>query len=435
MDEPSGLRARIGKWTIAAALGLLGSMSTAASAQSAAAFAPPPPVQTQADAIAQDAREYANRHQVSLYEGIRRVRAQEESAAATDRLRELHRGRLAGISIEHSPDYRILVLLTGEDPVPDQAVVAGGMTVPIVFRTGAQSTQDEIVAAMIEHRDALRGAVRKSQGMGLDQRTGELVLLVRAGEVDADERAVLDAELERLTGVAVRIDALNGASRDFAIGGGSRVEGVDPQDGRRYACTTGFVVTDGAQTGLVTAAHCPDELTYFSPDGVQVPLSFVGGWGARYQDVQVHVASEMLKPQFYPDTAKSVLRPVEGWRGRTSTRAGEVVCHRGETTGYSCSEVDLTDFAPPGELCAGPCDPVWVSVAGPSCRGGDSGGPVFNGTMAYGITKGGSYSPTGQCNFYYYMSADFIPEGWALLTTRGSAPASAGAPSANLLRQ
>jgi hypothetical protein len=173
---------------------------------------------------------------------------------------------------------------------------------------------------MIEHRDALRGAVRKSQGMGLDQRTGELVLLVRAGEVDADERAVLDAELERLTGVAVRIEALNGASRDFAIGGGSRVEGVDPQDGRRYACTTGFVVTDGAQTGLVTAAHCPDELTYFSPDGVQVPLSFVGGWGARYQDVQVHVASEMLKPQFYPDTAKSVLRPL---------RAGEAARARG----------------------------------------------------------------------------------------------------------
>jgi hypothetical protein len=33
------------------------------------------------------------------------------------------------------------------------------------------------------------------------------------------------------------------------------------------------------------------------------------------------------------------------------------------------------------------------------------------------------------------MSADFIPEGWALLTTRDGAPPSAGAPAANLLRQ
>ena len=247
------------------------------------------------------------------------------------------------------------------------------------------------------------------------------MLLVRAESAYPRGIAALDEELEALTGVPILIRVLERPDTDLAIDGGARVVGVDPADNRRYACTTGFVVTDGTRDGIATAAHCPDNLTYFDPAGGEVPLTFVNGWGARYQDVQIHIADAPLEPRFYADTAKTELRPLTGWRNRTSTRAGEAVCRRGETTGYSCSEVELTDYAPPGELCAGPCDPVWVSVTGPSCRGGDSGGPVFSGTIAFGIVKGGNYDRKGACNFYYYMSTDFLPEGWRLLY-QGSKP-------------
>jgi hypothetical protein len=56
-----------------------------------------------------------------------------------------------------------------------------------------------------------------------------------------------------------------------------------------------------------------------------------------------------------------------------------------------------------------------VTVAGPHCRGGDSGAPIFNGTVAFGIVKGGSWSRSGRCNFYFYMSTDYLPKGWSLL--------------------
>jgi hypothetical protein len=168
---------------------------------------------------------------------------------------------------------------------------------------------------------------------------------------------------------------------------------------------------------VVTAAHCPDSLTYRDPAGAEIALEFVGQWGARYQDVQVHVGDIPGRPVFQTDRAGSAARPVTTWRNRASTRVGDAVCKRGETTGYSCSEVELVDFAPPADLCAGPCDPLWVSVAGPSCQAGDSGGPVFSGTTAFGIAKGASYS-NGRCNFYYYMSTDYLPEGWSLLTWR-----------------
>ncbi|HWH17801.1 MAG TPA: hypothetical protein VNT77_05615 [Allosphingosinicella sp.] len=307
------------------------------------------------------------------------------------------------------------MLLTGTESVPDQSVFVGGMNVPIVFRTGAKATQEQVVTAMRRHQASIRSAFPYASGMGFDPRTGDLVVMVRAADAERHGADSIDARIEAMTGVPVRIRVLERPDADLGIEGGARLEGVDPANGRRYACTTGFVVTDGTRTGVITAAHCPDTLTYFDPHGGQIPLSFDGQWGWRYQDVQVHVAPEAQKPLFYADTAKSRARRLTSWRNRASTRAGDAVCRRGETTGYSCSQVELVDYAPPGDLCGGPCDPVWVTVTGPSCKAGDSGGPIFNGTLAFGIVKGGNYRRDGTCNFYYYMSTDYLPTGWTLL--------------------
>jgi streptogrisin C len=389
----------------------IAALLTAVAAPAAAQSIAPPKVQSAVEALRQDAAEYARLNGVGLDEAMRRLRAQEESVAATDRLRTLYKDRLAGISVEHQPEYRIVVLLTGAEPVPDETIFAGGTNVPVTFRTGAAATREQIVSAMTRHQAAIRDLVPGNRGMGLDPRTGELVLLLHA----SDERPDLEAELEALTGVPVRVRLLDGIDTDLAVEGGWRVEGTDPGNGRRYYCTTGFVVTDKARTGIVTAAHCPDTLSYRAPDGADIPLEFVGQWGARHQDVQVHVSAAAQQPLFHADKSRGAVRRLTSWRNRASTRAGDAVCHRGESTGYSCSQVELTDFAPPGELCGGPCDPTWVTVTGPTCRGGDSGGPIFNGTVAFGIVKGGNYSRSGRCNFYYYMSTDYLPEGWSLL--------------------
>ena len=393
----------------AAVVGLTGARAAAADQPGA------PQLQTDVEALAQDAAEYARQHGLGLDEAMRRLRAQEESVAETDRLARTFGHRLAGISIEHHPRYRIVMLLTGSEPVPDQEIAAGGMAVPISFRTGARATQAQIVAAMTRHQAAIRAALPGAPGMGLDPRTGELVLLLNAAAAGRFDLAVLDAELEAMTGVPVRIRELDRADADFAIEGGAGVDGIDPANGRRYTCTTGFVVTDAARTGVVTAAHCPDALTYRRPEGGELPLTFVGQWGARYQDVQVHVSEEAQRPLFYADSGKSAARTLRSWRNRASTRAGDAVCHRGERTGYSCSQVELINYAPPGDLCGGPCDPLWVTVTGPSCKSGDSGGPIFSGNVAFGIVKGGSYDRDGRCSFYYYMSTDFLPPGWSLL--------------------
>jgi hypothetical protein len=379
------------------------------------------PVQTPADALAQDAAEYARQNAVPLDEALFRLRAQQETVATTDRLALLYKDRLAGISIEHHPEYRIVVLLTGDQPVADEAVVAAGRTIAITFHTGAPATRDGILAAIGKHQAEIRAALPHPPGMGVDPRTGELVVMLNDADVRAIDPVAMKEKLSRLAGVPVRLRVLGrDTNAAMDVGGGSRVVGVNPADGRRYACTTGYVVTDGARTGVVTSAHCPDTLSYVDPARHETPLEFIGQWGWGFQDVQVHVSHEALRPLFYADTAKTEARPVTTWRNRSSTRAGDVVCHRGETTGYSCSQVELVDFAPAGDLCGGACLPTWVAANGPTCRGGDSGAPVFSGTVAFGIVKGASYRADGSCAFYYYMSTDYLPPGWSLMHGDGA---------------
>jgi streptogrisin C len=379
-------------------------------------------IQTPTETLAQDAAEYARLFGVPQAEAERRLRALADSVATTDSIGIVYRDRLAGISIEHRPTLRILVYLTGDTPVPERRVVAGGMTVPIVFRTGARATRDRVIWAMTYHQAAIRAALPTPPAMGLDPRTGELVVIVPTATAAARGADAIRAKLEAIAGVPVRLRVLDQVDVNLsAPEGGSRVEGVSPADGKRYLCTTAFTVTDGARYGIATAAHCVDELSYIDPQRVATPLSYVGQWGWGYQDVQINASPTPLAGLFYADTARSIERPVTDQRTRDSTRAGDFVCHRGETTGYSCALVDLTDFAPAGDLCGGACLPTWVTVAGPTCKGGDSGSPVFIGTTALGIVKGATYRG-GACVFYFYMSTDYIPQPWRLVTGSSAPP-------------
>lgn len=371
-------------------------------------------VESPEQAREQDAGEYARQFGVPLDEAIRRLNALEESVPATDRLADKYRSRLAGISIVHKPDFQIVVALTGGDPVPPEHLYAGGMNVPVVFHTGAKATRDQVIWAMTYHQKEIRAAFDSPPAMGLDPRTGELVIII--GSEKASQADALQAKVQAIAKVPVRMIVLDNIDVNLAAPvGGSRLEGTNPGDGKRYLCTTGFTVTDGSRYGVATAAHCLDDLTYYDPKRVSTPLDYAGQWGWGYRDVQINLSNQVLPPLFYADSAKTVLRPVTAQRPRESMRAGDYVCHRGERTGYSCATVQMTDFAPAGDLCGGACLPTWVTVSGPTCKGGDSGSPVFSGTTALGILKGASYRRGGTCAFYFFMSLDYLPPGWSLL--------------------
>lgn len=393
---------------------------------SAPAMAAEPVVQTSAQALAADAASYAAAHQVTPEEGLRRLRLQLASVGAADKLRVQFADRLAGLFVEHSPDWHLVVLLTGEVPPTRLLLPSGGMQVPVELRGGGLSTRSAVLAALDAHRRALADAVPGVRGMGADPRSGTLLVFQRAASA-TEPAEVTEARLTAIAGVPVRIRRISGTIANASATGGGRV--VGPQDGHNYICTTGFVVTAGNNRAITTAAHCPDSLSYRGTDGEERQLTMVGSWGAGARDVQVMAGSGRGPALFFADTAKTIARPVTGWLTRPMTRAGDWVCKRGELSGASCAEIELTDFAPPGELCGGLCSASWVTVAGPVCSKGDSGAPVYIGTTAVGLLKGGAFVENNGCAFYYYMSLDYLPGEWRVVRSDG-APAAPLRPAA-----
>lgn len=368
-------------------------------------------------ALALDAAEYATLSGQAPMAAARELAVQEASVPLTDALKAEFADRLAGLSVGHAP-FHIDILLTGDVPVADRVVQVAGSPVLVRFRTGAYATHHQLVIALALHQTEIRASLTQPPGIGVDPRIGALVVMVARADAEAEPGDALRDRIARIAGVPVRIATLDTSDSDLAdLQGGARLTGIDPGNSRRYACTSGFVVRRGSDSAIVTAAHCPDDLVWTDAERRQHPLPFLGQWGWGYQDVQVNGSPAPLSPAIWSDTTKTISRRITGQRTRDQTRAGDIVCHRGERTGYSCAEVWIPDFAPAGDLCGGGCTPTWVAVRGPSCRSGDSGGPVFLGGIAYGIVKGGSYrGGDGSCEFYYYMSVDFLPDGWSLAT-------------------
>lgn len=376
-------------------------------------------VETQTEALSDDAEQYAAQFGVTPGEALRRLKAQQETVTATDAITREFADRLAGISVEHSPEYRIVVLLTGNGPVADREAAG----VRIVFRTGAKATHAQALTALRRHLIDLRSDMPNSRGAGYDQRTGDVVLLVTPQDAKRFGVVAIQARAEQVGGVPVEVVVNDLNEANMSVDGGGRVEGLNVETHRRNLCTTAFVVTNGETNAISTAAHCPDDLTYVDRDGSTVSLPMIGSWGAAYRDVQLNGSANSPDPFFYSNRGAGTLRRVVSWRNVASTRAGDFVCHYGESSGYSCSVVELTDYAPPGELCGGPCSPTWITVRGPSCVPGDSGGPVFSGEIAFGIAKGVNREGD-RCLFYYYMSTDYLPDGWRLLVEGDPKPPS-----------
>jgi streptogrisin C len=400
---------------VAALLLWVGSGATAQPIVMLAPPAAPVPVRSAAQALYDDAAVYAARYGTTVEAAAGRLRAQEASVPATDVLAAEFRDRLAGIAIEHVPGYRIVVHLTGDAAVPDRAITADGVTVPIVFRTGAAATADAVRAAIAAHQADIRAALSDPPGLGVDAATGMLALGVGGDDADLEGLPAIEARIAAIAGVPVRA-FVPGRDADLALAGGERLEAIDRAQHRVQRCTAGFLVTDGVREALSTAAHCPDVLDIVADDGIRTTLPMIGAWGAGHQDVQLHAVPGSPTPRLHAGADPGAMRGMTTWRQRTSLRTGDFVCHQGIVSGFSCAEIRFAEYAPPGDICYTACPATWVMVDGPHCAHGDSGGPVFLGTVAFGLVKGGSFAGDGACSAYYYMPLDYLPAGWRLLT-------------------
>ncbi|MBI7467571.1 hypothetical protein JEV30_23630 [Pseudomonas aeruginosa] len=371
--------------------------------------APNQPAQTMSTEQAFEAEvlEVAKVHKLSPNYARSILNVEAQSAGIVESIRERYKNRLAGIYIEHYPVHRLVVHLTGSEPVPAQSHKFGDDTLVVEFQPGAAHTVSELVTALkAATQGDVAASIPGSHGGYVDERTGELVIEVKPSAEAGKEPAVAAArsKVQQVLGVPVRIEEAEAAEAQAVFGSGTLGEG----------CTTGFTVNHAASGlhGVLTAGHCQTASgidTYTGIDGAAATLGQQGWVQNANADLLWYTgtAGEAFGPWFYADA----WRQTTGRRTQGATTVGATFCHYGKNSGYSCGTV-ATVYANPGSICGAPnynspCNASFVRVGGTNvrCVGGDSGGPWFTaGTLAAGIHFAGLPSGVGAC---WYTSTDY----------------------------
>lgn len=347
--------------------------------------------------VEDDARQYALDFGISIEQATDRLSLQHDLNALAERAQESYPEEFAGAWIEHQPEFTLVLRFVrdtrfslGPPDLPSDGAL------PVVIRTEAEYSLAQLLAMQTEfHRTVTNTAISSY----VDVRRGIVTLIL---EPTVEETAELE-ELAARLGMPIAIRRLSVPVLPGHTYGGMPFSG----------CTTTFSVrhADG-RTGVLTAGHCGDSRTYEDLDGTSYSVTFQAEFRDSRHDLQWHQTPHVEYPKF--QATNGVLRFVTGQEYRSEQLVGDFVCHRGITTKYSCGTITSKTYRPTyGGACGTEtCEHRFFTVEGPSlkCWPGDSGGPWFNNTTAYGLYMGqASNGPdAGDCVFAIYMGIDSI---------------------------
>lgn len=367
---------------------------------------PPAPSQPVSEDLHPDAEAYAQDFAVSLEEASQRLHAQNASGPIRTEIANVAPDRLVGVRLEHGDELKIVARFTGSEPIDLPSSISAS-DIPVEVVTGYRHTAEEVNRAITAIIPELVGI----DGIYYDEVADVIALDVSQNDLATSALSPVTAVAEKLD-IPVRIDRHDSSTAESSRGG------LFLSDG----CTSGFTVRNPSNArGFITAAHCDNVQSYRLYTGSSFyATTFRYAAYTGYQDVQWHsLTGHTVSNLFYGQSTVAATRAYSYvLRGN---QAGDYVCRRGKTTGYSCGNVNSVSYSP-GNICGGPCGATWVRVAGPSlrCYDGDSGGPVFSGTAAYGITKGDASNGTGtaNCDFAFHMPIEYaLSIGISLLTS------------------
>lgn len=196
------------------------------------------------------------------------------------------------------------------------------------------------------------------------------------------DRTVSEAELAKLTkvvkglGTTAELQRTKGEFKPFIAGG-------DAITGGGGRCSLGFNVVKGGEPFFLTAGHCTESISTWSDSsgteiGTNEDSSFPDNdYGLVKYTADVDHPSEV---DLYDGSAQQITGAAEATVGMKVTRSGSTTqVHDGTVTGLDATvnygNGDIVNGLIQTDVCAEP---------------GDSGGSLFSGSSAIGLTSGGS---------------------------------------------
>ncbi len=249
---------------------------------------------------------------------------------------------------------------------------------------------------------------------GIDTQRNQVVVGVEGMTTDHE------AAISSLFPVAVRSEPASRAHPDCtAVNCGSPMKGgleIVWVQNNVYRCTSGWNIRRNSTYYVLTAGHCLSKPSFNVSDTWRHSSTVVGSevessWanGADGDAGLLTVSLAQPRNQFYAGSSTSTVRSVTGIRALSGQVQGADVCRHGMRSGYDCGfiwEIDQTLDVDDRLI-----DHQWVVADFVDGLPGDSGGPYFYGTVAWGI-----HSDSNDVAPYRSW---YTPMTWALLVLQG----------------
>ncbi|OLZ72648.1 serine protease [Streptomyces sp. IMTB 2501] len=252
--------------------------------------------------------------------------------------------------------------------------VATGFLAAAAFAVPAANASDNHFSAaqLTKASDSVGKADVAGTAWAVDSRTNRVVVTV-----DSTVSKAAIARIKRLAGANAEALTIKHTSGKFS----KLISGGDAIYGGQYRCSLGFNVHSGGTYYFLTAGHCGQVAsTWYSNSshttvlGTNVDYSFPGNDFALVRYTNSAIA--------HPSAVGSQSITSAG-----TPSVGQTVYRRGSTTGTHSGRVtalNATVHYGSGETVTGL---IQTTVC---AEGGDSGGPLYAGSVAYGLTSGGS---------------------------------------------
>lgn len=282
------------------------------------------------------------------------------------------------------------------DAAPPEAVAAlYALRLPVELEEGVGLTTHDLDRLSTTAGTALAARdIPCTVYFNLDSR--EWFVSCDRGATTPSDVAQSAGDLAATAPVSIQVDGSSVDPADHHLRGGGLLDGSN-------LCTAGFVMihTDGVKR-LSTAGHCAkSNSTYeYSNHSQQGGSTTVGRSGYNYgpDDWGMYGLGGFTPyPVFYYNWGSH--RSVSGQQN-TPPAMHSSVCHFGRTTGYHCG--DYVSSYVTRTYTDGTTVSNLSMVTHIALDHGDSGGPVFSGTRAYGFCSGQSNTyPVADRTMYY----------------------------------
>ncbi|HEX6501519.1 MAG TPA: S1 family peptidase [Micromonosporaceae bacterium] len=276
--------------------------------------------------------------------------------------------RAAGVFQDSSGNFVVAVT----DTAAARTVHAAGALAKVVKYSTAQLSQVT---------DALNASAKiPGTAWSIDPASNQVVVSV--------DSSVTSAAFDKLSAVTskfgdeVRVQRVAGEFRPTIAGG-------DAIYGGQYRCSLGFNVYGGGAYYFLTAGHCGNIATYWYTDGGHTNyIGYTAGSSFPGNDYAIVRYNSSVSHPGVVDLYNGSTRDITG---AGNAYNGEYVCRSGSTTGVHCGYVTGTNATV--NYSEGT---VYGLIQTNVCaEGGDSGGSLFAGNTALGLTSGGS----GNCTY------------------------------------